>query len=463
MNSPAGRVPADSGLPAGVIHGTSAVMTWSIGQCRVDKLQCSPAPRRPPRHAGELPPARHRRAARAGARRGRVLLLRQGGRARLRRRDAPRRRRDQARCRATAMRAVGRVRLRPEERRRDAAPRVRRERALARQRARDAARTSRTCSMPGRLHARAPPLPPRGRRALRARRARAARGRGRVHATTTSSALEGVAPFIVAGARAQLQYDELSREAAALRALGQRERARLRGRPRQEAGRVGGRPRARHRLGRGRRADRGPARRRRGAVARGARAAATRCRRRRACRPARSWRSRRIDDDPVFGGARCAVVRVEAAAAGPAAIEGLSKREREIARLLVAGYSGVNVAAISGLSENTVRTYVRRLYASSASTTARTSCASSCSPEPSAEPRRRRRSRRRRTRRSSRATTRSTERRGPSIANRGASMASRRGRWTAKAGDAMAESRAAMANRGRRTCRAFDSASKCLR
>jgi DNA-binding CsgD family transcriptional regulator len=43
-------------------------------------------------------------------------------------------------------------------------------------------------------------------------------------------------------------------------------------------------------------------------------------------------------------------------------MEGLSKREREIARLLVAGYSGVNVAAIAGLSENTVRTYVRRLY-----------------------------------------------------------------------------------------------------
>jgi DNA-binding CsgD family transcriptional regulator len=45
------------------------------------------------------------------------------------------------------------------------------------------------------------------------------------------------------------------------------------------------------------------------------------------------------------------------------AMDGLSKREREVARLLVAGYSGVNVAAIAGLSENTVRTYVRRLYA----------------------------------------------------------------------------------------------------
>jgi DNA-binding CsgD family transcriptional regulator len=69
----------------------------------------------------------------------------------------------------------------------------------------------------------------------------------------------------------------------------------------------------------------------------------------------------RVDEDPVFGGARCAAVRVEAPQR-PAAIEGLSKREREIARLLVSGYSGVNVAALSGLSENTVRTYVRRLY-----------------------------------------------------------------------------------------------------
>jgi hypothetical protein len=34
-----------------------------------------------------------------------------------------------------------------------------------------------------------------------------------------------------------------------------------------------------------------------------------------------------------------------------------------MARLLVAGYSGVNIAAIVGLSENTVRTYFRRLYA----------------------------------------------------------------------------------------------------
>ncbi|WP_394849407.1 helix-turn-helix transcriptional regulator [Pendulispora brunnea] len=40
----------------------------------------------------------------------------------------------------------------------------------------------------------------------------------------------------------------------------------------------------------------------------------------------------------------------------------LSRREREIARHLVAGYSVVNIAAILGLSENTIRTYVRRVY-----------------------------------------------------------------------------------------------------
>lgn len=69
----------------------------------------------------------------------------------------------------------------------------------------------------------------------------------------------------------------------------------------------------------------------------------------------------KIEGDPVFNNAKCAILRVEPQEKA-APIEGLSKREREIARLLVAGYSGVNVAAISGLSENTVRTYVRRLY-----------------------------------------------------------------------------------------------------
>ena len=45
-----------------------------------------------------------------------------------------------------------------------------------------------------------------------------------------------------------------------------------------------------------------------------------------------------------------------------ALLDHLSRREREIARLLVAGYSGVNVAAISGLSENTVRTHAKHIY-----------------------------------------------------------------------------------------------------
>ena len=116
-----------------------------------------------------------------------------------------------------------------------------------------------------------------------------------------------------------------------------------------------------------------------------------------------------LDGDPVFGGARCAVVRV-ATAEGRAAFEGLSKREREIARLLVSGYSGVNVAAISGLSENTVRTYVRRLYGKLGVEQPR-------GPRPQArlarvvdaDGPRRRRSPRRPTRRSSTATTRWTD------------------------------------------------------
>jgi DNA-binding CsgD family transcriptional regulator len=40
----------------------------------------------------------------------------------------------------------------------------------------------------------------------------------------------------------------------------------------------------------------------------------------------------------------------------------LSEREREVSRLLVMGYSSVNVAAITGLSENTIKTYIRRVY-----------------------------------------------------------------------------------------------------
>ena len=173
--------------------------------------------------------------------------------------------------------------------------------------------------------------------------------------------LERLAPFLVAGARAQLQYDELAREAAALRALGHvsgvvyvidRDRKCVVWAADRERGvdwdeDVDADPRA---AGRRRGDNRSP-------PALGA----TRCPRRRGCPAAPSSSVARIDGDPVFGGLRCAAVRVQAPQR-QAAIEGLSKRERDIARLLIAGYSGVNVAAISGLSENTVRTYVRRLY-----------------------------------------------------------------------------------------------------
>jgi len=40
----------------------------------------------------------------------------------------------------------------------------------------------------------------------------------------------------------------------------------------------------------------------------------------------------------------------------------LSPREREVARMLVEGYANLNVAAHLGISENTIRTYIRRLY-----------------------------------------------------------------------------------------------------
>jgi DNA-binding CsgD family transcriptional regulator len=174
-------------------------------------------------------------------------------------------------------------------------------------------------------------------------------------------ALEELAPFTVAGARAQLQYDELSREAAALRTLGKisgivyvvdRDKKCIVWAADREGGiewdedveAIEGQ-----------------------LVEAAERSLAARARRDALPTPPRLSCGTlvsvaEIDGEPVFGGARCAVLRVERAQR-PAAIEGLSKREREIARLLVAGYSGVNVAAIAGLSENTVRTYVRRLYA----------------------------------------------------------------------------------------------------
>jgi DNA-binding CsgD family transcriptional regulator len=172
--------------------------------------------------------------------------------------------------------------------------------------------------------------------------------------------LEALGPFVAAGARAQIAYDELSREAVALRAFSKvsgtlfvvdRERKKVLWAANRDRGiewdtDVG--PIEDHVVDaaeqslQARAKDQAlptPPRLPTGAVVAVA----------------------KIEGDPVFNNAKCAIVRVEPQDRA-APIEGLSKREREIARLLVAGYSGVNVAAISGLSENTVRTYVRRLY-----------------------------------------------------------------------------------------------------
>jgi DNA-binding CsgD family transcriptional regulator len=172
--------------------------------------------------------------------------------------------------------------------------------------------------------------------------------------------IEAIGPFVVAGARAQIAYDELSREAAALRAFSKvhgtlfvidRDKKKVVWAANRDHGIeweqdvvpihdhiIDAAERSIAARAKGE-AIPTPPRLPSGAVVGVA----------------------KIDGDPVFGGAKCAVLRVEPQDK-PAPIEGLSKREREIARLLVAGYSGVNVAAISGLSENTVRTYVRRLY-----------------------------------------------------------------------------------------------------
>jgi len=60
-----------------------------------------------------------------------------------------------------------------------------------------------------------------------------------------------------------------------------------------------------------------------------------------------------------FGASRSLAVALMSVAVGPMK---LSVRERQVAKLLAAGYSTVNAAAIMSLSENTIRTYVRRLY-----------------------------------------------------------------------------------------------------
>jgi DNA-binding CsgD family transcriptional regulator len=172
--------------------------------------------------------------------------------------------------------------------------------------------------------------------------------------------IEALGPFVVAGVRTQIAYDELSREAVALRAFSKvsgslfvidRERRKVVWAANRDRGidwETDVVPIADH------------------IVDAAEQSLAARAKGDALPTPPRLPSGAvvgvaKIDGDPVFGGAKCAVIRVEPQDKA-APIEGLSKREREIARLLVAGYSGVNVAAISGLSENTVRTYVRRLY-----------------------------------------------------------------------------------------------------
>ncbi|WP_394839173.1 helix-turn-helix transcriptional regulator [Pendulispora rubella] len=70
-----------------------------------------------------------------------------------------------------------------------------------------------------------------------------------------------------------------------------------------------------------------------------------------------------IDEKSIFGANRCVLIHLQAMNGLGERRETLSAREHEVGRLLVAGYNRVNIAAIVGLSENTVRTYIRRLYA----------------------------------------------------------------------------------------------------
>jgi DNA-binding CsgD family transcriptional regulator len=174
--------------------------------------------------------------------------------------------------------------------------------------------------------------------------------------------LEELAAFVVAGARAQMAYDELTKEAAALRALAKvqgslfvvdREKKKVLWAANREHGIDWAQ-------------DVEPIHDQ--VVEAAESQLAARARGEALPTPPRLAEGTvvgvaKIDGDPVFGAGKCAVVRVETTEkTNAAALDGLSRREREIARLLVAGYSGVNVAAIAGLSENTVRTYVRRLY-----------------------------------------------------------------------------------------------------
>jgi DNA-binding CsgD family transcriptional regulator len=71
---------------------------------------------------------------------------------------------------------------------------------------------------------------------------------------------------------------------------------------------------------------------------------------------------RRLEGGDESPSARYAAVHIASASPKDDAVSRLSPREREVAQLLVDGYSNVNIAALCGLSTNTVRTFMRRLY-----------------------------------------------------------------------------------------------------
>jgi DNA-binding CsgD family transcriptional regulator len=68
-----------------------------------------------------------------------------------------------------------------------------------------------------------------------------------------------------------------------------------------------------------------------------------------------------IADETPFG-SRCIAVGILASAGDYSPIALLSARERSVARLLIKGYEPANIAAITGIAEHTVRTYIRRAY-----------------------------------------------------------------------------------------------------
>jgi DNA-binding CsgD family transcriptional regulator len=61
-------------------------------------------------------------------------------------------------------------------------------------------------------------------------------------------------------------------------------------------------------------------------------------------------------------GVHCTALRLRSYAERSPTGQRLSAREREVARLIVHGFASANIAARTGLSEPTVRTYIRRIY-----------------------------------------------------------------------------------------------------